>query len=223
MTLAYERIGAGRVRTAQETADSRKRVRGFWHHCDYARDTIVARYLGRRGLSWLAGNPNVRFHAECPHPSGVKLPAMVCLVRDGNGDVCAVHRTFLNPDGTKANVEPNKASIGSFVGGAIRIIPVESEMVVAEGLETAASAGAMLGLPAWSAIACGNLGYSLVLPSAVRSVVIAADHDRPGRRAAARAAQRWRAEGCTVQIIQPDLPGQDFNDIMRDRLQVQHA
>ena len=96
-------------------------------------------------------------------------------------------------------------------------------MVVAEGIETAASAGAMLGLPSWSAIACGNLRAAMVLPEIVRSVVIAADHDGPGRAAAAGAARRWRAEGRAVRIYQPDTPRLDFNDLYRVRMGAFHA
>ena len=148
---------------------------------------------------------------------------MVALVWDGNGDICAVHRTFLNFDGEKANIKPVKACLGSFAGGAIRISLAEPEMLIAEGLETAASAGAMLGLPAWSAIACGNLLKSMVLPEIVRSVVIAADHDGPGRKAAAAAARRWRAEERTVHIVQPDMPRVDFNDLYHARMRAMHA
>lgn len=220
---AYERIGAGRVKTSDETAESRRRVRGFWYHCDSARGTPAAKYLASRGLSWLARNDSVRYRAECPHPSGRRLPAMVALIWDGNGDIAALHRTYLTLDGRKADVDPVKASLGSFVGGAIRISAAESEIVVAEGLETAASAGAMLGLPAWSAIACGNLRSAMVLPDIVRSVVIAADHDGPGRRAAAGAARRWRAEGRAVRIVQPDGRGRDFNDLYRIRMEALHA
>lgn len=223
MSAAYERIGAGRVRTPEETAESRKRVRGFWHHCDDARGTPAARYLARRDLSWLARNGNIRFRAETSHPSGKRLPAMIALVFDGTGDICAVHRTYLTLDGDKADIVPNKASMGSISGGAIRINPAEHEMVVAEGLETAASAGAILGLPAWSAVACGNLRASLALPPVVRSVVIAADHDRAGRRAAAGAAQRWCAEGRAVRVLQPDVADTDFNDLLRHRMREIHA
>lgn len=218
MNAAYERIGTGRVKTADETAESRKRVRGFWNMCDDARGTPVAKYLGSRGLSWLTRNDSIRYRVDCSHPSGKRFPAMVALIWDGNGDICALHRTYLNLDGTKADVDPVKASLGSFLGGAIRISPAEPEMVIAEGLETAASAGAILGLPAWSAIACGNLRNSLVLPPIVRSIIVAADHDGPGRRAAHGAAARWKAEGRSVRIATPDQTGADFNDLYRERL-----
>jgi len=218
----YERIGAGRVRTAEETAERRKAVRAFWHRCDYATGTPAQRYLARRGLPWLAHNDAIRFRAEASHPKGGKLLAMVALVHDGAGNICAAHRTYIAGDGSKAGVEPPKASLGSFAGGAIRLHPPGPELLVAEGLETAASAGLLLGLPAWAGVACGNLACNMVLPPGVRSVVIAADPDGPGRRAAAKAARRWTAEGRRVRVALPDGPG-DFNDILLARLATAEA
>ena len=216
---AYERIGAGRIKSAEETAESRKRVRGYWHRCDDARGTPAARYLARRGLPWLARHESIRYRGDCFHPwSSQYLPAMVTLIWSADGDIAALHRTYLTADGAKADVEHVKAAMGSYSGGAIRLDPPGPELVIAEGLETAASASAILGLPAWSAIAAGNMRYSLVLPPIVRSVVIAADHDGPGRRAAHGAAVRWRAEGRSVRIATPDQTGTDFNDLYRERL-----
>ena len=221
MTAFYERHGAGRVLSADETAERRKQVRGFWHHCDYAAGTPAARYLARRGLPWLVGHDHVRYRPDAPHPTGTRLPAMVWLVHDGAGNIAAVHRTYLAPDGSKAVVDPVKATLGSFAGGAIRLHPAAAEMLVAEGLETTAAAAFLLGLPGWAAVACGNLGRNMVLPAGVRRVTIAADADPPGQRAAARAARRWRAEGRTVRIATPDTPGRDFADLLLAR--IQHA
>ena len=74
-----------------------------------------------------------------------------------------------------------------------------------------------MGLPAWAAIAAGNLGTGLMLPPAVRHVVIAADPDDPGRQAARDAWSRWRAEGRKVQIAMPE-GANDFNDILCTRM-----
>ena len=49
------------------------------------------------------------------------------------------------------------------------------------------------------------------------SVVIAADHDGPGLKAAEAAADRWQSEGRRVRIARPDRAGADFNDILRER------
>ena len=221
--IAYERVGGGRVRSADETKESRKRIRGFWFMCDAAPGSLVGRYLARRGLPYLVRHPHIRFRANCSHPSGIYLPAMVALIHDAVGDIAAVHRTYLGPEGAKAAVDPPKASMGSVAGGAIRLDPAGPEMVVGEGMETAASAGFLLQRPAWSAIACGNLAESMVLPAIVEHVIIAVDHDEPGRRAAARAARRWRKEGRRVSSFQPDQPGQDFNALMMQGRGFAHA
>jgi hypothetical protein len=87
-------------------------------------------------------------------------------------------------------------------------------LVVGEGIESSASAGRLMGLPAWAAVSAGNLAKALLLPPEARSVVIATDPDRHGRKAAQAAWQRWRAEGRNVRIAIPD-DDRDFNDVLQ--------
>ena len=193
-------------------------ARRLWDSARPADGTLAARYLSRRGLPDLAASPALRFLPECRHKnSGLRLPAMVAAVRKADGSLSAIHRTYLQADGQKAAVDPPKATLGPMWGGAIRLDALAPELVIGEGIESSASAGALLGLPAWAAYSAGNLS-ALVLPAEVRAVVIAADHDKngEGQRAAERAAMRWRAEGRHVRIAMPDLPGIDFNDIHRE-------
>jgi phage/plasmid primase-like uncharacterized protein len=151
-------------------------------------------------------------------------------VRDANGKFVAVHRTYLRADGSsKADVEPKKASLGAIWGGAVQLASLEKvlavgELAIGEGIETSASAGLLLGLPAWAAISAGNLGDGIQLPEEIRRVVIAADRDvadQHGRRAgqdAARAAViRFRREGRVARIAMPDEGRGDFNDILVSR------
>jgi hypothetical protein len=143
------------------------------------------------------------------------LPAMLALVVNVAGKPMGLHRTFLRPDGTgKASVDPAKATLGPIAGGAIRLHPEASGLVIGEGIETSASAGHLMGLPAWAAISAGNMARTLALPPSVASVGIAADADPPGRLAADAAAARWRAEGRRVRIALPDRAGCDFNDVL---------
>ncbi len=143
---------------------------------------------------------------------------MLAIVRDPGGHPCAVHRTYITPDGSKSKVEPAKATLGPFFGGAVQIDAAAPEIVIGEGIETSASAGLLLGLPAWAAVCAGNLA-KLILPESVRTVTIAADRDANGvgERAADEAASRWRAEGRRVRIALPDRVGHDFNDILQER------
>jgi putative DNA primase/helicase len=173
-------------------------------------------YLNGRGLPGLAASPAIRYRTDVSHPAerGTRRPAMLALVQDVTGAPIAVHRTYLTRGGRKADAVPVKAAVGPIFGGAIRLDDAAPELVVGEGIETSASAGRLLGLPAWAAIAAGNLAQRMQLPPEVRSVVIAADADGPGRKAAQDAAARWRAEGRRVRIATPDTPGADFNDIL---------
>ncbi len=173
-------------------------------------------YLTGRGLPGLAASPVIRYRADVSHPEerSSRRPAMLALVQDVDGTPIAVHRTYITRGGRKADAVPVKAAVGPIWGGAIRLDLAAAELVIGEGIETSASAGRLLGLPAWAAIAAGNLAQGLRLPPQVRSVVIAADADGPGRRAAEDAAARWQAEGRRVRIATPDVPGADFNDIL---------
>jgi phage/plasmid primase-like uncharacterized protein len=191
----------------------------LWRGSEPAAGTLAANYLAARGLPDLAASPALRFRGDTWHPEGGRYPAMVALVSDASGAGVAVHRTFLRHDGSgKANVEPARAALGPTWGGAVRLYDHDSDkpLLIAEGIETAASAGLMLGLPAWAAISAGNMAKGLVLPPEARRVVIAVDPDDAGRKAARDAWIRWRGEGRTVRVALPDGAG-DFNDLLRKR------
>ena len=214
--------GAHRAADAQDMLAARARKQTaalrLWAGSEAAAGTLADAYLIGRALPGLAAASTLRFRGDCPHPEGGRLPALVALVTDAAGQPLAVHRTYLRADGRgKASVEPQKATLGPVWGGAIRLDPVAPELVIGEGIETSASAGRLLGLPAWAAISAGNLARGLVLPPEVRRVVIASDADEPGETAARAAALRWSAEGRAVRIARPDHAGQDFNDVLRAR------
>jgi putative DNA primase/helicase len=210
---AERQIGKPEPTAAERTA----RALVWWNGAPRdALGTPADLYLTGRGLPGLAASPAIRYRTDVSHPAehGTRRPAMLALVQDVTGAPIAVHRTYLTRGGHKAVVVPVKASVGPTFGGAIRLDSAAAEMVVGEGIETAASAGRLLGLPAWAAIAAGNLAQALQLPPEVRSVVIAADADGPGRQAAEAATARWQTEGRRVRIATPDMPGADFNDIL---------
>lgn len=209
---------------ASVTAEGRERARRLWIEAQPLMSTPAETYLAGRHIPDLATSPALRFHPACPHPNAGKLPAMLALVVDVAGEAVAVHRTYLAADGRgKALVEPTKASIGPIMGGAIRLHPVAPEILIAEGIETAAAAARLVCVPAaWVAISCGNLA-KLPLPSEVRSVVIAADNDppdrygrRPGPDAAWTAATRWKAEGRIARVAMPKGEGEDFADLIAE-------
>lgn len=195
-----------------------ERALAIWRSSEPAFGTLADRYLAARGLSGLASSLSLRFRSDCPHPEHPRLPALVALVTDVSGRPQGVHRTFLGRDARKANVEPVRASVGLVRGGAIRLQPFAEgqPLIIGEGIESSASASRLLGVAAWAALSAGNLARSLLLPSEVRRVVIAADPDEVGRSAAREAWTRWKAEGRNVRIALPDGAA-DFNDLLRSK------
>ena len=93
------------------------------------------------------------------------------------------------------------------------LAPPGRKIAVSEGIETGLSFMQATGLPTWAALSAGGI-TNLVLPDAVRKVLIAADADEVGLEAAESAASRWHAEGRTVRIVKPPA-GLDFNDLAR--------
>jgi putative DNA primase/helicase len=178
---------------------------------------VVERYLRER-LVEVADLQDILQHPKAFHaPSGTWWPAMVAAVRDVDGHLRSLHRTFLShiAPPAKAPIEPVRMLWKGVPARvcAIHLAPAAPSMLVGEGIETTASAMKLLGLPGWAAISASNLPH-VVLPDLVREVVIAADADPAGLRAAVRTAQRLRREGRAVRIVKPGHCN-DFNDLLQ--------
>jgi hypothetical protein len=187
----------------------------MWQRSRQPESTAVETYLRARG-----------YHGDIPptlrsvtgkHPSdGAMHPIMISAVYrlSSSAEFVGVHRTFLAPDGAgKAAVDPSKMSLGNVRGAAVPLGPLAPMIAVSEGIETGLSFMQATSIPTWVALSAGGL-QALMLPPEVREVLIAADPDLVGLKAARIAAQRWHAEGRIVRIIEPP-EGSDFNDLAR--------
>lgn len=182
----------------------------MWDETAPAEGSAVQRYFSRRGLVSPIP-PALRYHGRLKHDSGYH-PALVAKVTDSEDRFLGIHRTFLTFEGEKASIDPVRKSLGPIGGGAVRLALATDLLMVGEGIETCLAAMQLFGLPAWSALSCVGL-RQLVLPDAVRDVVILVDGDDPGRNAAAAAWRKWRAEGRRVRLrYAPE--GTDFNDVL---------
>lgn len=189
----------------------------IWRAARDARGTPVETYLELRGLR-LPGDATLRFHPNLRHrESGTWWPAMVALVRHGlDGTAQAIHRTYLARDGrAKAPLPRPRLALGPCRGGAARLAEAGPILLVGEGIETCLSAMQATGLPVWSALSTSFMAL-LDLPAAVREVIVLADGDDPGERAALAAARRWQGEGRIARIARPPR-GMDFNDMLLKR------
>lgn len=187
----------------------------IWRSAKTCTGTIVGNYLNARGIG-LAIPPALRFHPQLKHQSGGFWPAMVAAVCGVDGEVGAIQRTFLSPQGGgKAPVEPQRMMLGSCRGRAVQLARPDDFLMVGEGIETCLAAMQATGHPAWAALSASGL-RSLNLPDRVRKVVILADGDSTGEAAAKAAAARWAGEHRSARIARP-IPGFDFNDMLLGR------
>ena len=192
-------------------------ARGLWEVAVEAQGTVVETYMKSRGIT-APVPPVLRFHPSLNHTnSGKAFPAMVAAVMRWPGtDVTAVHRTYLLPDGSgKADVNPAKMSLGPMAGGAVRLGLPAAKMAISEGIEDGITILQETGMSVWAATSASAL-RSMALPALpmASEVVICADPDHAGRRAAAGAAERWASEGRAVSVATPPV-GKDFNDVLR--------
>jgi hypothetical protein len=199
------------------------RALDIWNEARPIKGTPAERYLVGRGITPkdlpVETTASLRFHQKCPHPSGVKLPAMVARVERVGVRPLAIHRTYINADGSgKVNIDPAKASLGPVGSSGVRLgEPRQGELfVVAEGIESALSVVQACGLSGMAALSANGL-MNLVLPPTATIVLICSDNDANGvgQRAARAAAERFVHEGRRVSISIPPMIGTDFNDVLR--------
>lgn len=191
-------------------------ARAIWRQSQLIAGSLAETYLRERGLhpSWPA---TLRYLPNAKHgATGLCLPALIAAVSAWpSRQVTAVHRTFITEDGTrKASVTPDKMMLGCVRTGAVRLQPHGPTLLIGEGIETALSVQQESGLPAWAALSAGGL-EQVIVPDDVAEIIICADHDAAGQKAAERAASRFQEAGKQVRIAMPEARGQDFNDILR--------
>ena len=211
-------LRAAREREERASAARRARqARWCWKGTRPLARTPAERYLRGRGIAGPLP-PTLRFHPACWHaPTARRRPALVALVE--GGPTFAVHRTYLTAEGRKiAPAEDAKRMLGATLGGAVRLRAGRTgPLVVAEGIETALAVG--LGAagridPAarlWAAGSAPGL-VGLALPPVPGWLVVAADGDAAGLRAAEALERRARAAGWRVTLA-PAPEGLDWNDV----------
>ncbi len=172
-------------------------------------------YLQARACLLPPADSDLRCMPALRHPSGYIGPALVALITDVcTGAPLSLHRTWIKPDGNKANVSPPRLLLKDhpIAGGAIRLWPdeaVTAGLGIAEGIETALSLAHGF-TPVWSLIDAGHLAKFPVL-NGIQDLIIAADNDDAGRKAADECTRRWSPHAA-VRVISADADGCDLND-----------
>lgn len=150
--------------------------------------TLAARYLAARGITLtedeaidLAFAPRLPYRGYRDERSDDTedlgaFPAMLAAVRDRDGKLIAVHRTYLDPDQPRKLKPPGDRSrnlakkiVGAKKGGMIRLGFIGQTLVIGEGIETTLS-WARLGLAGDDATFAAGVDLGNICGSAADSV-----------------------------------------------------
>ena len=151
------------------------------------------------------------------HNSRTYHPAMIAAVALWpSKTISGVHRTYLAADGSdKVPLPPNKMMLGLIKGGAIRLSPIGTKLILAEGIETALSCFYATHVPTWSCLSTSGMIDIVVPPLEItQEIIVCADGDGAGQKAADKLAERLHRAGYGVRIARSPQ-GQDFNDVLR--------
>ena len=109
-----------------------------------------------------------------------------------------------------------KQSRGQMAGAGCYLGNREHDTVmVAESVMSALSAWQIRLIPCCPVAGMGAAMLSFLPPRTATNIIIAADNDEAGIRAANRLWRRMRKLGKTVTVIKPSVHGADFNDWLR--------
>jgi len=169
-----------------------ERARRFWREGLPVSASIAQRYLAYRAVApAISKAPALRFHPSMASlEDRLRRPALLAAILAPDGALQGIEVTLLAASGqSKAPLATPRRVIGKMMGGAIRLGQVEDVLLVGEGMESAASAGAAFSLPAWALLSAQNLAR-FAPPRQVRRLVVAIDNDAAGLAAWERLQQR---------------------------------
>lgn len=212
---AYERLKRDREAEAtRREAAALAFCEKVWRGGVPVEGTLGETYLDARAICWFPSD--VQFHPASPrgYTTAARCPALLALARSVTGTPKAVQATYLTPDGAR---KTGRITFGVLLGAAVRLAPPGPVLAVAEGLETAASYAKLEGVPTWATLGTANL-EAFRPPSCVRRLIIAADGDKAGLKAAHALAEKLRSR-CDVTIA-PAPAGGDWNDVGTGRVDV---
>lgn len=216
------RSGQGHPAPAAREFGASGAARRLWEEARPIAGTLAERYLAARAIE-APYSEELRYHPRTPQgrrPFTRFRPALIAAIRD-NGGLVAVHRSFLEPDGSGlAAIEAPRMGLGRFGAGAVRLGGVAPRLGLAEGIETALSAARLFGLPVWATL--GTERFARVeVPAQVREIVLFPDNDAGGRRAE-RLARAVFADR-VARACYPPGSGADWNALSMHRSAAAHA
>jgi hypothetical protein len=194
-------------------------ARGIFDTAKPIRGSLAESYFESRDVADVARMiDDVRYHPGCPRYSGAQhkvQPAIVVAMRSiTTNAIVAIQRIFLTKQGKK---DGKGMMLGPAGGAAMKLQHLQNhELHICEGLETGLSVIAMDHGPVWALGSTANMMNFEVIGS-VNRLVIWADNDEAGLKAAALCEGKWHSAHKTVEIFKPRKGGRDFNDVWSTR------
>lgn len=115
-----------------------------------------------------------------------------------------MQRVYLTEDGRKVPVAKPKRTLGPVKGGAARLDDWRETdtLALTEGVEDALAFMRLTGTPTWAACGSGMI-KRMILPEQIRKIVVVADADEAGMKAAGEAYHAFGGQGRIVRVIRP--------------------
>jgi len=175
--------------------------------------TLAERYLRNRGIAPHIAGSAIRFNPTCYRTLDASTrdasPATLAAVRDNDGRITGVMRTYLRRCDGDVRVIMRKA-MGDLAGNGVRFGPNAAIMAVGEGVETVLSL--RMAMPGMSMVAALSAAHVAAFnpPTNLHRLYVAIDRDAAGRSAAMRL--RYRLEPLHIVVIDLTPERKDFND-----------
>lgn len=215
-------VCAARQSNSEQEQKNKACAVALFHDSVAITGTLAESYLRYRGIvlsSFTLAADALRFHPRCPFGNYL-FPAMVALCRDvKTGEAVGVHRTALSDNGVGKRHMPHdlspKMMLGKVKDAAVMLEPWRPRFGIAEGIETALSAGLIARCPVWAALSAGGIKSFPVITGS-EFLRIFADDDSAGRAAARECGQRYSSVGIGAHALFPKGQRGDWNDYLQE-------
>jgi putative DNA primase/helicase len=199
-----------------EEIQREKAARKIWQETVPLNGTPAETYLYSRAItSW--PDIAVRYHA--------KSNSLIVGSIAPSGNITAIQRIFLTPDGraiTDEDGSKRKRSFGPIKNGAVHLPGTTEALLLAEGPETGLSAWGATEIETWVGLgAVGNIKLDNVPLD--RPIILCRDDDgrnAPSLKNLKRRITQWKREGRTVLSATPHefsrADKSDFNDVLQE-------
>ena len=236
ITDVKERIASDKVKQKTEQENklktAKQTVDGILAQA--TNQVVVNNYLTNRGLAQAVPYLNkdvISGVNSLYYNKDTKTPAMVAQVKNNQGELLFLHRTYLDSEYQKNKVVDTAKKVTSAISAGayqntysvqVNNAPKTDTVHIAEGIETALAVAVINENkhPVLSTINTG--GMTKYQPTNnIKNVVIWADSDESGIKAAQTLAGKLNNQNINVQIKQPLTNGHDFLDALNSRQHLQ--